>query len=326
MLKEILEVDRPPILTDYYTSCMASQDTGADHRRHATPSLTPYIAAINRTRTPEDLVATIGLLHQVGVKAMWYLSVGDDLEAPKTNMLQVVQGGLGLPGAEYYSGASADMKAAYIAHVAKVLELVSEGGEDDPGANAGGVAEEGGSGSSKKTARRKHANGAPTTTTRTPYAEAAEAVFVFESQLAGITVPNASTGDFLKAASSYHPSSTAALPARYPGLPLVHYLQAVGFDSSLNVNIVHPTFFGNISSLLFKPSASGDAPSAPSLFPVVRWYLLWQLGHHLSPFLPTAFGDLTFQFYGWCNPCLPCPAWTHGHGTLSLCARLLLCG
>ena len=199
VLKEILEVDRPPILTDYYTSCMASQDTGADHRRHATPSLTPYIAAINRTRTPEDLVATIGLLHQVGVKAMWYLSVGDDLEAPKTNMLQVVQGGLGLPGAEYYSGASADMKAAYIAHVAKVLELVSEGGEDDPGANAGGVAEEGGSGSSKKTARRKHANGAPTTTTRTPYAEAAEAVFVFESQLAGITVPNASTGDFLKA-------------------------------------------------------------------------------------------------------------------------------
>lgn len=52
-------------------------------------------------------------------------------------------------------------------------------------------------------------------------------------------------------------------PKAYPSLPLLQYLKAVAFNSSLNVNIVHPTFFGNLTALLFstQPQTSPPPPT-----------------------------------------------------------------
>lgn len=75
VLKGILEVDKPPVLTDYYTSCMASLATTSANTSSAGAStssggsadslLLPYTDAIAATETAADLAATVGMLHKV---------------------------------------------------------------------------------------------------------------------------------------------------------------------------------------------------------------------------------------------------------------------
>lgn len=75
VLKGILEVDKPPVLTDYYTSCMASLATTSADTSSAGAStssggsadslLLPYTDAIAATETAADLAATVGMLHKV---------------------------------------------------------------------------------------------------------------------------------------------------------------------------------------------------------------------------------------------------------------------
>ena len=126
-------------------------------------------------------------------------------------------------------------------------------------------------------------------------AEAAQ-ILVLETRLATITRPNASTGDFLKAADAYHKMSVGALAAEYPALPLAGaYLPAAGFsNNSLPVSVAHPHFFGNLSGVLQQKL---PPPHAAAPMGALKSYLRWMLLHHLAAFLPAPFGNATFDLY-----------------------------
>ena len=294
VLYGILNTTEQPLLRAYFDSCLAAtsdggggaqqeqEDPGAVARRLLKAPLALIDAipddAGGSALDPSVLAATAAL-HKLGAKALFTVVVANDLMDPQTNLFQFVQGGLGLPDSSYYlHGAPAPYTPNGFAFAPS-----SSGGSvlDEYKAHVAdmlGLAGLGGAG------------------------EAAQ-ILLLETRLAAITRPNASTGDFLKAAEAYHKTSVGALATAYPALPLADaYLPAAGFhNSSLPVSVAHPHFFGNLSAALLQQQLPGHAAAAvaPPTAPMtaLKSYLRWMLLHHLAAFLPAPFGAATFDLY-----------------------------
>ena len=70
-------------------------------------------------------------MHQIGVGAVFGFGVGADEKDSLHTIAEVGQGGLGLPDRDYYTKTDAKsvaLRAAYTAHVARMLTLLG----DDP--------------------------------------------------------------------------------------------------------------------------------------------------------------------------------------------------
>ncbi len=110
---------------DFWASCM---DEAAIEAAGLQP-LEPELARIARLATPADLQAEIARLQSHGVNAVF----GFTAEQDRRNSTEVIaiasQGGLGLPDRDYYTKTDEDSKTLrdqYVAHVAKMFELLGE--------------------------------------------------------------------------------------------------------------------------------------------------------------------------------------------------------
>jgi putative endopeptidase len=132
VLKKILEetsakADWPPgspeqKVGDFYATGM---DAAGREKAGAAP-LAPALAAIAKLESPTDLPAVLAELHLAGVNAGFGFRVAQDAKDSTRYIGIFNQGGLGLPDRDYYlkdDPKSKDLKAAYEAHVAKMLEL-----------------------------------------------------------------------------------------------------------------------------------------------------------------------------------------------------------
>ena len=125
------------MLGDFYAACM---DTEAIDAAGMT-ALDPWFERIAAARDAQSLVELSAELRALGVSSFYDMEVWPDDAEPGTNLLQLGQGGLGLPNREFYSrddDASKALRGAYEAHIARMLQLAGAG-EEDASASAAGI-------------------------------------------------------------------------------------------------------------------------------------------------------------------------------------------
>jgi putative endopeptidase len=106
----------------------AFMDVDAVEARDAEP-LADDLAAIRAVSDPRELVVLLGRLQRHGTSGLVEWFVDNDGEDATRYIVNLVQSGLGLPDEAYYrEDAYAEIRAAYVEHVATMLRLV---GEDD---------------------------------------------------------------------------------------------------------------------------------------------------------------------------------------------------
>jgi putative endopeptidase len=112
-------------LADYWTACM---DEKAVEAAGARP-IEPELARIAAIATPAELQEEVARLHVQGVGVMFGFSSEQDRKNSEEVIAGVRQGGLSLPDRDYYlkdDARSKEIRAKYVAHVAKMLELLGD--------------------------------------------------------------------------------------------------------------------------------------------------------------------------------------------------------
>ena len=109
----------------------AFMDVDGVDKRDADP-LADDLAAIRAVSTTGDLVALLGRLQRHGTPGVFEWFVDNDGEDASRYIVNLVQGGLGLPDEAYYrEDAYVEVRASYVEHVATLAELFDVGAEDD---------------------------------------------------------------------------------------------------------------------------------------------------------------------------------------------------
>ena len=117
---------------DFYASGM---DEAAIDRAGLRP-LEPWLSRVQAIANPKELVALIGQLQVQGLNVGFHFDVEIDDKDAAAMIAGFSQGGLGLPERDYYFRPGKDaeeIRAAYVAHVARILELA---GDTPPSAKA----------------------------------------------------------------------------------------------------------------------------------------------------------------------------------------------
>ncbi len=84
----------------------------------------PELEKIDALKTPKDVVAYLTDSYSRGQGSLFYFGAETDFQNSQRKIAYAFQGGLGLPTPDYYTSAEhAALRDAYVAHVAKVLEL-----------------------------------------------------------------------------------------------------------------------------------------------------------------------------------------------------------
>lgn len=110
---------------DYFAACM--DEKGIDAKGLA--GLKPYLDRIRSLRDKQALTAELARLHMEGVGPLFSLSSGQDFKDAAEVIAHVDQGGIGLPERDYYfktDAKSEEIRKAYVAHVAKMFELLGD--------------------------------------------------------------------------------------------------------------------------------------------------------------------------------------------------------
>jgi putative endopeptidase len=113
------------LVGDFFSSGM---DEAAVNAAGAAP-LRPEFDRIAALKTPGDVLGAIAHLHLLGVSAGFAFGSGADFGNSAQDIAQIYQGGLGLPERDYYfrdDEKSKKLRAQYVAHVAKMLELAGD--------------------------------------------------------------------------------------------------------------------------------------------------------------------------------------------------------
>jgi putative endopeptidase len=123
------------MLGTFYGTCLDS--TAADAA--GIEPLRPELDRIARVGSPAQLQAEAARLHRFGARVLFSFTAGPDAKQSSEVIAEAGQGGLGLPDRDYYTktdSASERLKQAYVAHVARMLELSGAAA-----AEAGGAAQ-----------------------------------------------------------------------------------------------------------------------------------------------------------------------------------------
>ncbi len=112
----------------------------------------------------------------------------------------------------------------------------------------------------------------------------AAAVVGFETELARASRERAKMRDRDKL---YHKIDLAGLEKLTPGLDWPRYFTATGYPDLTSINVAVPEFFEGLDKAL-----AGASPET------LRAYLRWHLLHGAADYLPKAFVDADFDFYG----------------------------
>jgi len=123
-------------LGSFYTSCMDEAGVEKDGLR----SLQPLLAQIAQVKDPGTLARAVADLQLSGVDAFFRVGSEQDAKDATQMIAGLDQGGLGLPDRDYYlkddDAKMVKVRDAYLAHVAKVFELLG----DKPAAATSGAA------------------------------------------------------------------------------------------------------------------------------------------------------------------------------------------
>ena len=110
---------------DYYGSCM---DEKSIEERGIAP-LKPELDRIDALKSKSELADELAHLHLLGVEAFFSYGSDQDFKDATQVIAEADQGGLGLPERDYYTRTdpkSEETRKQYVAHVAKMLELIGE--------------------------------------------------------------------------------------------------------------------------------------------------------------------------------------------------------
>ncbi|HEY6808938.1 MAG TPA: M13 family metallopeptidase, partial [Gemmatimonadales bacterium] len=110
----------------FYASCM---DSAQSERAGWTP-IKPQLAKIGAVKTTAQAFALTAELAKSGAGVGFFgLGGGADFHDARMTIAQATQGGLGLPDQAFYfrrDSAAAAIRAAYVAHVSKMLQLIGD--------------------------------------------------------------------------------------------------------------------------------------------------------------------------------------------------------
>jgi putative endopeptidase len=112
---------------DFYASAMDSARAEADGAK----PLADELAKIAALKTTADLTDEIARLQTMGVRVPFGIFAGQDAKASTEVVLQMAQGGLGLPDRDYYTKTddeSKKLRDKYVAHMTNMFKLLG----DDP--------------------------------------------------------------------------------------------------------------------------------------------------------------------------------------------------
>jgi len=110
---------------DYYASCM---DETAVEKLGAQP-LDPELSAIRNLKSKKDLASLIATLQLQGTSVLFNARPSQDPDNSDEMIVDVSQGGLGLPDRDYYikdDAKSKETRERYLQHVQKMFELIGD--------------------------------------------------------------------------------------------------------------------------------------------------------------------------------------------------------
>ncbi|MDR3703419.1 MAG: M13 family metallopeptidase [Candidatus Sulfopaludibacter sp.] len=134
VLREILEEAAKPApnrdavtqkIGDYYAACMDEKAIDA----RGLSALEPELNRIRNLKDKGQMGELAAHLQRLGVDTLFEFGSGPDFKDANTNIAQADQGGLGLPERDYYlkdDAKSKEIRANYVAHVQRMLELAGE--------------------------------------------------------------------------------------------------------------------------------------------------------------------------------------------------------
>nr|WP_320134036.1 M13 family metallopeptidase [uncultured Holophaga sp.] len=193
---------------DYYASGM---DGKAIEKAGLKP-FAPTLARIKGVTSSATLASVLGGLHQEGVShAAFSMYVGQDDKDSSHYILQLSQGGLGLPDRDYYTRTDAkslELKAKYEAHVATMFRLL---GDSAPKAAA-----------------------------------EAKTVLTLETKLAEASRTRVELRD---PQANYHKLTPAELEKSAPGFAWSSYFKAIGLKPQKDLVVGQPAFFKAFGAL-----------------------------------------------------------------------------
>jgi predicted metalloendopeptidase len=192
----------------YYGACM---DEEAVEKAGLTP-LEPYFDSIDGVTNAGSLFAVTGTLHRHGVLPLFGAQVFADLKDPDHNILNILQGGLGMPDMDYYVSEDPkkrELLAEYEKHVARIFGLL---------------------GDKEQVA-----------------ADKASRIVAFETELARNSRTRAELRQLDK---MYHRTDRAGLKELTPELPWDAFFTATGHPDIDEINVMTPEFFEALERLV----------------------------------------------------------------------------
>lgn len=226
------------------TDFAAGLDERAIEARGLAP-LAPWLERIAALKSADGLPALLGALARLQVAAPLAIGVAPDAKDKRRYAIGVRQGGLGLPDRDDYfddSERARRLREAYRVYARRLLGLA-------------GAA---------------------------PDAAALDALFAFETRLAGATVPRAQLRD---PNAVYHPHTAATLAALAPGFDWAAWLAAYAGRADVRVVVGEPEFLRVVARI---------AAADPAVW---RNYLRLRLLDSQARRLPAAFENATQAFH-----------------------------
>jgi putative endopeptidase len=192
----------------FYASCM---DTAAADAAGAKP-LGPELGRIAAIKTTADVVNEVARMHQTGRGGLFGFGGAPDFKNSTVTIVNVSQGGLGLPDREFYfrpDSATAVVRDAYLKHVSRSLQLLG----DAPAAAD----------------------------------SAAAHIFALEKTIAGFHLTRIQRRD---PNANYHKMPVAAADSLTPHIEWRAFIRGAGAPAVDSVNVAQPSFFKGLDSLL----------------------------------------------------------------------------
>eukprot|EP00698_Gefionella_okellyi_P005480 TRINITY_DN15010_c0_g1_i1.p1 TRINITY_DN15010_c0_g1~~TRINITY_DN15010_c0_g1_i1.p1 ORF type:complete len:730 (-),score=147.21 TRINITY_DN15010_c0_g1_i1:118-2307(-) len=208
ILKSIV-TDNWPMISTYYSNCM---NEAAINAQGFAP-LEPLLADVENTLV-SAVLATAGKLQAASVGVFFDIYVDADARNPTTDILQLQQGGLGLPDRDYYLSMDADMvdiRSAYVNFIATMLTLLDSSAD--------------------------------------PAYVRAEAFDILRVET---LLANASwtRTEMRNPQATYNRLDLSGLQALTPYIDWPQFFMALGFPQLIAINVVTPSFFLGLQELL----------------------------------------------------------------------------
>ncbi|MDR0432218.1 MAG: peptidase M13 [Bifidobacteriaceae bacterium] len=235
------------VVRDFYAAFM---DTATIDAAGAKPII-PDLELIWAAQTHQELAGVLGKLERTGTPGLLALWVDSDADDPQRYAVNMAQGGLGLPDETYYREEKfAEAREKYLVHIGNLFELTC-----------------------------------PDVAGATP-SQAAQIVFDFETELAGVHWDAVAARDELK---THNPMTLGELTERAPGFAWNAWIEGMGAPNGALERVIvrQPSFV----------EAMGKKWAGSSLADLKRW-AAWRVVQAHAGLLSKEIVDKNFEFWG----------------------------